>query len=302
MEFAEKQTDTQILLVDDEEPLLEITSSILADAGHECLLARNASEALRQLETNAAITVVVSDIRMPEMDGISLLQAIRSRFADRDWLQVLFVTGHATLDIAVEALRLDAVDFLHKPIRRDELLEAVGRAIMRSNAQRRRQSGWEDWPYSLDKLSEEVRRLGALLQGPDAKGATASTSRAENPSGTAAGTDPQRLLTLIRTWKLREKMFNDELFADPVWRMLLYLLEDQLQNKVIYLTNLYTASGVPMSTASRRLLELEQAGLVRRVNDPADGRRQIVALTPEAMQRLVGYFEMLDRKLGEQGP
>ncbi|OHV77018.1 response regulator [Rhizobium sp. LCM 4573] len=300
MEFAEKQPDTQVLLVDDEEPLLEITSSILTDAGHRCLLARNASEALRQLENNAAITVVVSDIRMPEMDGISLLQAIRSRFADRDWLQVLFVTGHATLDIAVEALRLDAVDFLHKPIRRDELLEAVGRAIMRSNAQRRRQSGREDWPYSLDKLSEEVRRLGALLQGADPKGLGASASRAEDPPDPK--TDTQRLLTLIRTRQLREKMFNDELFADPVWQMLLYLLEYQLQGDVIYLTNLYMASGVPMSTASRRLLELEQAGLVRRVNDPADGRRQIVALTPEAMQRLVSYFEMLDKKLSEQTP
>ncbi|TKT68756.1 response regulator [Rhizobium sp. LC145] len=299
MEFAEKQLDTQILLVDDEEPLLEITSSILTDAGHKCLLAPNASEALRQLENNAAIAVVVSDIRMPEMDGISLLQAIRSRFADRDWLQVLFVTGHATLDIAVEALRLDAVDFLHKPIRRDELLEAVGRAIMRSNAQRRRRSGRDDWPYSLDKLSEEVRRLGTLLQGTDTKGSAASAARTENPPD--AKTDTQRLLTLIRTRQLREKMFNDELFADPVWQMLLYLLEYQLQNDVIYLTNLYMASGVPISTASRRLLELEQAGLVRRVNDPADGRRQIVALTPEAMQRLVGYFEMLDKKLSEQG-
>jgi FixJ family two-component response regulator/DNA-binding MarR family transcriptional regulator len=299
MEFAEKQLDTQILLVDDEEPLLEITSSILTDAGHKCLLAPNASEALRQLENNAAIAVVVSDIRMPEMDGISLLQAIRSRFADRDWLQVLFVTGHATLDIAVEALRLDAVDFLHKPIRRDELLEAVGRAIMRSNAQRRRRLGRDDWPYSLDKLSEEVRRLGTLLQGTDTKGSAASAARTENPPD--AKTDTQRLLTLIRTRQLREKMFNDELFADPVWQMLLYLLEYQLQNDVIYLTNLYMASGVPISTASRRLLELEQAGLVRRVNDPADGRRQIVALTPEAMQRLVGYFEMLDKKLSEQG-
>ncbi|MDE2423256.1 MAG: sigma-54-dependent Fis family transcriptional regulator [Betaproteobacteria bacterium] len=123
-----------ILVVDDEIGIRELLSEILSDEGYEITLAANAWEA-KQLRQSARPDLVLLDIWMPEMDGITLL---------REWVSlgqlnmpVVMMSGHATVDTAVEATRIGAVDFLEKPITLPKLLATVEKALRKGETQYR---------------------------------------------------------------------------------------------------------------------------------------------------------------------
>ena len=115
-----------ILVVDDEIGIRELLSEILGDEGHTVTLAENAAEA-RAARRAEAPDLVLLDIWMPDTDGVSLL---------KEWsagglltMPVLMMSGHATIDTAVEATRIGATDFLEKPIALAKLLAAVKRGL-----------------------------------------------------------------------------------------------------------------------------------------------------------------------------
>ena len=115
----------QILVVDDEDKIRAILQIMLESAGHKVFEAEHGKAALTILEREA-IDLVVSDVRMEEMDGFSLLAEIRQRELG---CPVIFITAFATLESAVEALRLGAADYLVKPFEEDAVLLAVERAL-----------------------------------------------------------------------------------------------------------------------------------------------------------------------------
>jgi DNA-binding NtrC family response regulator len=117
---------SQILVVDDEMGIRELLSEILREEGHQVRLAENAGEA-RVLRNRARPDLVLLDIWMPDMDGISLL---------KEWagngqltMPVVMMSGHGTIDTAVEATRIGAYAFLEKPIALQKLLSTVGQAL-----------------------------------------------------------------------------------------------------------------------------------------------------------------------------
>lgn len=112
-----------VLIVDDDPVVLENLSLLLTDQGHQTTLARDGREAL-QLMDKTVPDVVISDIQMPNLDGIDLLKAIRKQFSD---LPVVLMTGYGTLETAVEALRGQALDYLKKPIQMDDLASCLRR-------------------------------------------------------------------------------------------------------------------------------------------------------------------------------
>ncbi|WP_195164304.1 response regulator [Mesorhizobium sp. NBSH29] len=286
--------------MDDEPDLLALTSAILHDVGYSTLTADSAVKALSLLRGQPSIEIVISDIKMPEMDGLAFLSSIRADFGDRSWLQVLFVTGHASIETAIAALRLDAVDFLHKPLRSSDLLATVERVSTKARKAREALQVLESSHIQLGLLSEEAQRITAMLEALSSGQAKLSPIRADH-SLHANNLDEtgstERLLSLIRTRDIRVRFFDDPLFADPVWHMLLDLMESRLLARPVYATNLYVAAGVPMSTASRRLDDLIQAGFVKRWDDPSDRRRQLVDLTPRAADLLTKYLSALDLRL-----
>lgn len=117
---------SQILVVDDEIGIRELLSEILEDEGHEVRLAEDA-RAARAVRNKGRPDLVLLDIWMPETDGITLLR----EWADSGQLTmpVVMMSGHGTIDTAVEATRIGAFDFLEKPIAMHKLLAAVGRAL-----------------------------------------------------------------------------------------------------------------------------------------------------------------------------
>lgn len=103
-----------------------------------------------------------------------------------------------------------------------------------------------------------------------------------------------RLKELIRSRSLRRKFFDESLFFDPCWEMLLQLLLAEVQDEQISVSSLCYVSGSPPTTALRHLNVLVECGLVSRKEDPGDRRRTIVALTDRALQAMSRYFEQVD--------
>ncbi|MDR2507899.1 MAG: response regulator [Candidatus Accumulibacter sp.] len=113
---------TQILVVDDEIGIRELLSEILGDEGYTVLLAENAALA-RRIRDERLPDLVLLDIWMPDMDGISLLKEWSS--TGQLTMPVIMMSGHGTIDTAVEATRIGAVGFLEKPIALQKLLTTV---------------------------------------------------------------------------------------------------------------------------------------------------------------------------------
>lgn len=118
----------RVLVVDDEIGIRELLSEILYDEGHTVELAENATEA-RAARLRARPDLVLLDIWMPDTDGVSLLKEWSSQgLLD---MPVIMMSGHATVDTAVEATRIGAVDFLEKPITLQKLLKTVAAGLAR---------------------------------------------------------------------------------------------------------------------------------------------------------------------------
>ena len=116
---------SEILLVDDEEALCTAAEKILAKEGYHVTTVNTAEDGLARFET-AGADLLITDLMLPDQDGIALLKRAKEL---RPTVEVIVITGHATVERAVEAMRLGAYDFIEKPLDRAALLKAVGKAI-----------------------------------------------------------------------------------------------------------------------------------------------------------------------------
>ena len=115
-----------ILIVDDEIGIRDLLSEILSDEGYTVEEAENA-EVARQKVAQTKFDLILLDIWMPDMDGVSLLKEWK---ADKDFeSQVIMMSGHATIETAVEATKFGSLSFLEKPISMQKLLQAVRHGI-----------------------------------------------------------------------------------------------------------------------------------------------------------------------------
>ena len=116
---------TRCLVVDDEPRLREVIAHLMRSEGYEALEAANGQQALALLEAQP-VTLVVSDIRMPRMDGIELLRQVRGRWPDT---AVVMVTAIADVEVAVSCLAIGAMDYLTKPFHLEEVRARVAQAL-----------------------------------------------------------------------------------------------------------------------------------------------------------------------------
>ena len=118
-----------ILVVDDEMGIRELLNEILTDEGHSVVSAQNADEA-RKARENLEPDLVLLDIWMPDVDGVTLLKEWSNN--GQLTMPVVMMSGHATIDTAVEATRIGAVNFLEKPIALQKLLKTVEQALQKA--------------------------------------------------------------------------------------------------------------------------------------------------------------------------
>jgi two-component system response regulator RegA len=114
----------KVLLVDDEEEFLEIMAERMRARDMEVTTSRSATEALSLIETES-YDAVIMDFMMPEMDGIQALKAIKEKKPE---MQIILLTGQATVSKGVEAMKAGAVDFVEKPADLDALSEKIKEA------------------------------------------------------------------------------------------------------------------------------------------------------------------------------
>jgi two-component system nitrogen regulation response regulator NtrX len=127
-------SETRVLVVDDEADIRELLDEILSEEGYEVATAADAEEA-RRMRAEQDFGLILLDIWMPGTDGISLLK----EWADRgDLVPVIMMSGHGTVETAVEATRLGAVDFIEKPVSLTTLLKTLQRALAQKRQQPRR--------------------------------------------------------------------------------------------------------------------------------------------------------------------
>lgn len=135
-------TNNTILVVDDEIGIRELLSEILRDEGYRVALAENAEQA-RVWRNKTRPDLVLLDIWMPDTDGITLL---------KDWasngmltMPVIMMSGHGTIDTAVEATRIGAFGYLEKPIPLQKLLNTVGKALRGGKISLMQYFLWQAW-------------------------------------------------------------------------------------------------------------------------------------------------------------
>ena len=121
----------RVMLVDDESEFLETLVKRLKKRDLNVTSAGNGEEALRRLDENPA-DVVVLDVKMPGMDGIAVLREIKSR---HPLVEVIMLTGHANVEVAIQGMELGAFDYLMKPMDIDELLYKIQDAYQKKTIQ-----------------------------------------------------------------------------------------------------------------------------------------------------------------------
>ena len=114
----------QLLLVDDEEDALLELAELLEGEGFCCHTATSVKAALQQLTRHPDIALVITDLRMPEESGISLIKRLREH-TSRQHLPVIVVSGHADMDDVSDLLRLQVLDLFRKPISHERLLDTL---------------------------------------------------------------------------------------------------------------------------------------------------------------------------------
>jgi two-component system NtrC family response regulator len=117
-----------VLLVDDEDKILKVLGRALRDEGHDVTATTSPREA-RRLLGERTFDLLVVDHRMPEMTGLDLIRDLAGSMPEGERPQVLMMTAHATVESAIEAMKLGAFDYLQKPFEVEELLVAAGRAL-----------------------------------------------------------------------------------------------------------------------------------------------------------------------------
>ena len=151
-----------ILVVDDEVGIRELLSEILTDEGYDVHLAENA-EAARAFRQQRRPDLVLLDIWMPDTDGVTLL---------KEWagggqltMPVVMMSGHGTIDTAVEATKLGATDFLEKPVALAKLLDTVNKAIRRGVSLPRRSAGMDLSALGRSAQIQELKKRLSQIAG-----------------------------------------------------------------------------------------------------------------------------------------
>lgn len=244
------------LLVDADATLLEDLAHGLRRLGLNISTCANSDQALQLVQARPDIRILVTDLQMPGMGGLELVRRL-AELRQRPAMAAIVLTGQATLDGVIEALRLKVVDLLHKPVTAEELAAVVRRAVQTLEAS----SGL---PHT---------------RSPDAARPAAGEREAVCVD------------MLLAEYQDRDAVFGATLFDNTRWVLLLRLALAP-QERSVPLQELDQAQGPGLRTVRRCLRNLADAGLVEELSD-ADRRRRAFRLTSEGRRRIALFLDRL---------
>jgi CheY-like chemotaxis protein len=198
----------RIIVVDDDVDILSELSEMLRLAKHDVVSASSAAEAKQRVLADPSIKIVISDLRMPDVDGIELIGGLQSDPALQSRpIRFIMVTGHGTLTEAQRSIRAHASDFLTKPLSPKALLAAIDRASASIRAEQERRSRLQ----SLEQNRESLRRQ-ALDSAAKAVSLEAELAHLRPDRGEAGVSHPVRLRLMQLYSRLLNARTSDDAF------------------------------------------------------------------------------------------
>ena len=162
---------TRLLLIDDEDGIRKILGLSLRDAGYEVLLAADGEKGMECFQQENP-PIVLTDIKMPGLDGMEVLQRIKSLSPDTE---VIMITGHGEMDLAIKSLQLEASDFITKPIHDEALFWALRRAEEKLAWKRLAKRYNDDLKSKVKEARDELERMQKELLQAERLAATGET-------------------------------------------------------------------------------------------------------------------------------
>ena len=275
------------LLIGDYPDRLEKLQGLIAESGVRNAGTASIAEGPERLDRQISLGMVWIDFgdREPAQEMAERLRSL----ADRGTAVVVSVAPNL-IDFADCAFGDRPVQILVDP----DLIEqaaALSVALAGKSSGGRVSDVGRDNAVRLRQLSDEVGRIAASLARlstvTDEPGRAAIALREAVP---AAPIEVERVRTVIRARRLRGRFFDEQLFADPAWDMLLDLLAAEVAQHRVPVSSLCIAAAVPATTALRWIKTMTDAGLFVRRADPHDGRRIFVELAPAASDAMRQYF------------
>ncbi|MET0536261.1 MAG: response regulator [Steroidobacter sp.] len=282
---------SRVLVIDNDSSMVLWVRSVLQADGFECHSALSGEEALTTLRSTPDIQVAISDIHMPGMDGISLLRSIGALTGIASVPRFIFLTAYPEIDFAVAALRLGAVDFLVKPVRPQELVGAVRRAVERADSSR-----------AALQLTDQA---SMLAKQAEALAAALNAWKQPQPQSVDRKPDHRRsdIAVLDHLRRPRHSFAPLGELDDVAWDLLLELLRAEKAGQRISVSALsISVEHISPTTALRRIRELVKAGHIVRNPDPMDARRDFVTLAPESRAALEQYLGQVAKELASAAP
>ncbi len=239
---------------------------VLKTLGYDHQGATSAEDAIDRACGDPAIQIILTDQRMPGIDGLTMIEEIRLRIGSSRAIAPIVLTDAITAELAMKCLHLGAVDVLCRPLNLMASSAALRRAMvhLRSREELQQQA-------SLSNFGTQLNRLVSALEGRGLGANLAETPTTDELAAT--------LRAIIASRSLRARFFSNQLFADPAWDILLDLTRAQLEDQDVSVSSVCIAASVPMSTALRWVCQMTDSGLLRRWPDSKDGRRDLIALT-----------------------
>ncbi len=297
-----------VLIVDDDEALAENVAEIVATLDVETAIARDRKTAL-SLARGRHFDVALIDVRLPDGDGISLLSPLR---ASSPFAQLVLVTGNATLEGAIAAVRGDAFAYVLKPVSPPDLLDTVRRALDQARLYRERERLRVDLERSEELHRELVESMPAFVLALDDQGRITTWNRQLErvtgyPRGEMLGTDGRRLVGIderatdlpLKAGGTRKVRWNRAEVSVAEGARMVYAVgidvtdEDEMLRRVLRAERLAAvgtmAAGLahevrnPLNSASLQLTVLERR-LAR--GDGADAAKPIVGIIKSEIERL----------------
>lgn len=259
----------RVLVVDDDASTLQLVCAVLEANGIPCLSAGGGAQALQLMRAHPELRLIVTDVNMPEMNGLMFVRHVASMFESLAAPRVIFLTAHPSVQLAISALRLGAADFLIKPIRPSQLVAVVQR-VLGGAAEK---PGY-DGPGTLPQPA--VPTAGAQPEQSDVTG--------------------RALLGIDELRKLRRSHPLLRELDDTAFELLLELLRAERAGQHLSVSALSISidnDRVSAATALRRIQDLVRASHIARVPDPWDARRELVSLEPQTRDSLELYLKQV---------
>jgi two-component system chemotaxis response regulator CheY len=263
----------------------------LSQNGFRVLEASSIFEALEAIAKHQVGTVVL-DINLPDGEGYELIERVREQQKSYPFMQFVIISAHVTTEGAIRAMRLSISELLTKPFKPVDFREAVQRASSRERLLRKNaaieNSALESLIYVKSQADTAVDRLTHHLSTAIINKRDLKQQCVANPIRQLKTVKPEIALlnVLCREFSV--------LVSISAWHMLLTIYEAYLKNAPVTVKGIAAACDVPLSSALRKLAEMEKSNLIVRKGDPNDARRTFVHLSEQGLDQIQAYFFMAE--------